>query len=188
MGEVKGKADAVTLFDGAHFVFAVGEEGGVLKLLEAIGVAEVDADLFAIDLDEKTLIQYVDRILMFYIRTADRLQRTSVWLENLEGGLEYLKQVVIEDKLNVAADLEEEMAANIGKYQCEWKTTIESPEKLKRFQHFINSGEADDNLKFVTQRQQRFPTNGRGSNSEHKPSAEHKPNTDLEKRIDVVEV
>lgn len=152
------------------------------------GMRPRHADLFAIDLDEKTLIQYVDRILMFYIRTADRLQRTSVWLENLEGGLEYLKQVVIEDKLNVAPDLEKEMAANIGKYQCEWKTTIESPEKLKRFQHFINSEEVDDNLKFVTQRQQRFPTIGHQSNSEHQARSEHKPNTTLEKRIDVVEV
>jgi NAD(P)H-nitrite reductase large subunit len=34
---------------------------------------------------------------MFYMRTADRLQRTSTWRDNLEGGLDYLKAVVVED-------------------------------------------------------------------------------------------
>ncbi|MCW8334288.1 nitrite reductase large subunit NirB [Vibrio paucivorans] len=121
------------------------------------GMRPRHADLFATDLDIPTLIQYVDRILMFYIRTADRLQRTSVWLENLEGGIEYLKQVVIEDKLGLAQELEGEMAQNIAKYQCEWKTTIESPEKLKRFKHFVNSDNGDSSLKFVTLREQRFP-------------------------------
>ncbi|USD40406.1 nitrite reductase large subunit [Vibrio sp. SCSIO 43135] len=121
------------------------------------GMRPRHSDLFATDLDIPTLIQYVDRILMFYIRTADRLQRTSVWLENLEGGIEYLKQVVIEDKLGLAQELEGEMAQNIAKYQCEWKTTIESPEKLKRFKHFVNSDNGDSSLKFVTLREQRFP-------------------------------
>ncbi|GAL10027.1 nitrite reductase [NAD(P)H] large subunit [Vibrio astriarenae] len=121
------------------------------------GMRPRHADLLATDLDRDTLIKYIDRILMFYIRTADRLQRTSVWLENLEGGLDYLKQVVIEDKLGVCEELESEMAANIAKYQCEWKTTIESPEKLKRFNHFINSDERDEKLKFISVRDQRLP-------------------------------
>lgn len=111
---------------------------------------------------------------MFYIRTADRLQRTSVWLENLEGGLEYLKSVVIEDKLGVCEELEKEMAANIAKYQCEWKTTLESPEKLKRFNHFINSDKRDERLKFISMRDQRFP----------QPSERKKK----QQNIDVVEV
>jgi len=115
------------------------------------------ADLFATDLDAKTLIKYIDRFLMFYIRTADRLQRTSVWLENLEGGLDYLKEVVLEDKLNIAEELEAEMETNIGNYQCEWKTTIDNEERLKRFQHFINSDETDDNLAYVVERDQRRP-------------------------------
>ena len=115
------------------------------------------ADLFATDLDEQTLIQYIDRVLMFYTRTADRLQRTSVWMENLEGGLDYLKEVVIEDKLNVAAELEADIALNIENYQCEWKTTIENPVKMKRFQHYINSDEMDSSLSFIKEREQRFP-------------------------------
>ena len=121
------------------------------------GMRPRHADLFATDLDSKTLIQYIDRFLMFYIRTADRLQRTSVWLENLEGGLDYLKEVVIDDKLNIAKELEAEMAANIESYQCEWKTTISNEERLKRFQHFINSDQTDDNLAYVVEREQRRP-------------------------------
>ncbi|WP_375748251.1 nitrite reductase large subunit NirB [Vibrio sp. HN007] len=133
------------------------ENGWNLYVCGNGGMRPRHADLFASDLDEETLIKYIDRVLMFYIRTADRLQRTSVWMENLEGGLEYLKQVVIEDKLGLCDELEKEMAANIAKYQCEWKTTIESPEKLKRFNHFINSEQRDERLKFVTMRDQRFP-------------------------------
>ncbi|WP_394205039.1 nitrite reductase large subunit NirB [Shewanella waksmanii] len=121
------------------------------------GMRPRHADLFASDLDDQTLIQYVDRFLMFYIRSAERLQRTSVWLESLEGGLDYLKEVIIDDKLGLAAELEAEMAHCIAQYQCEWKTTLESPEKLKRFQHFINSEQNDDGLAFARERAQRVP-------------------------------
>ncbi|RQW61849.1 nitrite reductase large subunit NirB [Vibrio viridaestus] len=123
------------------------------------GMRPRHADLLATDLDDETLIKYVDRVLMFYIRTADKLQRTSVWLENLEGGIEYLKEVVIADKLGLANELESAMKDNLGKYQCEWKTTLESPEKLRRFSHFINSSDRDDALDFVTVREQKFPKN-----------------------------
>lgn len=121
------------------------------------GMRPRHADLFATDLDTKTLVQTIDRFLMFYIRTADRLQRTSVWLENLEGGLDYLKAVVIDDSLNIASELESEMAVNIENYQCEWKTTINNEERLKRFSHFINSPDSDDNLRYVKERGQRRP-------------------------------
>ncbi|MEZ8283858.1 nitrite reductase large subunit [Vibrio splendidus] len=130
------------------------------------GMRPRHGDLFATDLDETTLLQYIDRILMFYTRTADRLQRTSVWMENLEGGIEYLKQVVIEDKLNVVEELEADIALNIEKYQCEWKTTIENPEKMKRFQHYINSEEMDTSLSFIKDREQRFPKPSLSDSSE----------------------
>ncbi|QOL24872.1 nitrite reductase large subunit [Thalassotalea sp. LPB0316] len=121
------------------------------------GMKPRHADLFATDLDDVSLIQYIDRILMFYVATADRLQRTSVWLENLEGGLDYLKQVVIDDHLGINAELESQMAHIVGSYQCEWKTTIEDPEKLKRFKHYVNSDKSDDNIVFVTEREQIRP-------------------------------
>lgn len=133
------------------------ENGWNLYVCGNGGMRPRHADLFATDLDDETLIKYIDRILMFYIRTADRLQRTSVWLENLEGGLAYLKKVVIEDKLDIAQDLEDEMTSNIGNYQCEWKTTIEDPQKLKRFSHFINSKAIDENLAYVIEREQPRP-------------------------------
>ncbi len=121
------------------------------------GMRPRHADLFATDLDDETLTLYIDRILMFYVRTADRLQRTSVWMENLEGGLDYLRDVVINDKLSIGSDLDDEMTTVVGTYQCEWKTTIEDPEKLKRFQHFINTDEQDSELAFVRERGQRRP-------------------------------
>ncbi len=133
------------------------ENGWNLYVCGNGGMRPRHADLLATDLDRETLIKYVDRFLMFYIRTADRLQRTSVWLENLEGGLAYLKEVVVDNKLNLAEELEADMEANIVKYQCEWKTTVESPERLKRFKHFINSDEPDSSLAYVVEREQRRP-------------------------------
>ena len=121
------------------------------------GMRPRHADLFATGLDDATLIALIDRFLMFYIRTADRLQRTSVWMENLEGGLDYLKSVIVEDSLGLVADLEAEMAHVVSTYECEWKATVEDPEKLKRFRTFVNSDEGDDSLVFVRERGQRRP-------------------------------
>ena len=121
------------------------------------GMRPRHADLLATGLDDETLVKLIDRFLMFYIRTADRLQRTSVWMENLEGGLDYLKSVIIDDQLGLVADLEYDMEHVVGTYQCEWKTTINDPEKLKRFRTFVNSEQADDSLVFVRERGQRRP-------------------------------
>ena len=121
------------------------------------GMRPRHADLFATGLDDAALIALIDRFLMFYIRTADRLQRTSVWMENLEGGLDYLKSVIVEDSLGLVADLEAEMAHVVSTYECEWKATIEDPEKLKRFRTFVNSDAGDDSLVFVRERGQRRP-------------------------------
>lgn len=121
------------------------------------GMKPRHADLFATDLDDQTLIAYVDRILMFYVKTADRLQRTSVWMQNMEGGLDYLKQVVIEDSLGICAQLESNMQDVIGTYQCEWKTALETPEHKRRFVQFVNSKASDDNIRFVEERGQIRP-------------------------------
>ena len=123
------------------------------------GMKPRHADLFATGLDDETLIKYIDRFLMFYVRTADRLQRTSVWMENMEGGLKYLKSVIIDDSLGLGEELEKEMSHIIGTYQCEWKTTIEDPEKLRRFRTFVNSDEKDNTVVFVEERKQIRPAN-----------------------------
>lgn len=133
------------------------EHGWNLYLCGNGGMKPRHADLFATDLDDETLIRYIDRFLMFYVRTADRLQRTSVWLDNLEGGLDYLKEVVIDDRLGICAELEEQVNSIVGTYQCEWKTTIEDPEKLKRFRQFVNSDAADERVVFVQERGQPRP-------------------------------
>lgn len=119
------------------------EKGWNLYVCGNGGMRPRHAELFAIDLDDETLIQYIDRLLMFYIETADRLQRTSVWRENLEGGLDYLRDVVINDSLGIANELEQRMAHVVDTYQCEWKTTINNPEKMKRFRSFVNYSPAE---------------------------------------------
>ena len=121
------------------------------------GMKPRHGDLFATDLDDETLVKYVDRILMFYVQTGDRLQRTSVWMDNLEGGLAYLQDVIMKDSLGITDALEAQMAAIVGTYQCEWKTTLEDPEALKRFQPFVNSDKVDSNIQFVTEREQIRP-------------------------------
>lgn len=133
------------------------ENGWNLYVCGNGGMKPRHADLFATGLDKETLIKYIDRFLIFYVRTAARLQRTSVWMENMEGGLDYLKAVVIEDKLGLCAELEKQMAYVIDTYQCEWKTTINDDSKLKRFRHFINSDQPDDNVVFVEERGQMRP-------------------------------
>jgi nitrite reductase (NADH) large subunit len=133
------------------------EKGWNLYVCGNGGMKPRHAELLASDLDRETLLRYIDRFLMFYIRTADRLQRTSVWRDNLEGGLDYLKQVVIEDRLGVGAELEADMARVINSYECEWKKAISDPVTLKRFRTFVNSDQGDDNVVFIEERGQIRP-------------------------------
>jgi nitrite reductase (NADH) large subunit len=133
------------------------EKGWNLYVCGNGGMKPRHAELLAADLDKETLVRYIDRFLMFYIRTADRLQRTSTWRDNLEGGLDYLKEVVCEDKLGIAAELESDMAGIVASYECEWKKAVEDPATLKRFRHFINSDAPDSNVLFVQERGQIRP-------------------------------
>jgi nitrite reductase (NADH) large subunit len=121
------------------------------------GMKPRHAELIASNLDEATVVKLVDRFLMFYVRTADRLQRTSTWREHLEGGLDYLKQVVVEDKLGIGAELEADMQQVVDTYACEWKIAVEDPEVRKRFRHFVNSEAKDDNVVFMPERGQVRP-------------------------------
>ncbi len=49
------------------------------------------------------------------------------------------------------------MARVVNTYQCEWKTTLENPESLKRFRQFVNSDKQDVNIQFVEERGQIRP-------------------------------
>ncbi len=136
------------------------EKGWNLYLCGNGGMKPRHADLFASDLDTATLIRTVDRFLMFYIRTADRLQRTSTWMDNLEGGLDYLREVVLQDSLGIGVELDAEMARVVSHYQCEWQTTLASPDRLKLFRPFVNSEQPDEAIVWQAERGQRRPAMG----------------------------
>ncbi|GGX51705.1 nitrite reductase large subunit NirB [Streptomyces minutiscleroticus] len=122
------------------------------------GATPRHADLLAQDLSDAELVRLIDRFLMFYIRTADRLERTSVWLERIPGGLDHVRDVVVHDSLGICEELESLMAAHVAHYRDEWATTIEDPEKLARFVSFVNAPDTPDPVVgFVPERDQIKP-------------------------------
>jgi nitrite reductase (NADH) large subunit len=133
------------------------ETGWSLYVCGNGGMKPRHADLFATGLNDAELIRYIDRFLMFYVRTADRLQRTSVWMDNLEGGLNYLKGVILDDRLGLGAELETDMQRVVDAYQCEWKSTLDDAEKIKRFRTFVNADATDNTVVFVEERAQIRP-------------------------------
>lgn len=145
--EARGKDFGLIAVEGGWNLY-VGGNGGANPR---------HAELFAEQIDNETVIKYLDRYLMLYMRTAKPLQRTAAWQEKLEGGLEYLKEVIIDDKLGIAEDLEKEMQTLVNKFECEWTQAVHDPEMMKRFNHFVNSEEEDDNLVFVPMRDQKMP-------------------------------
>ena len=133
------------------------EKGWNLYVCGNGGSKPQHAQLLASDIDSKTLIQYLDRFLMFYIKTADPLMRTATWLNKMDGGLAYLKNVVLNDSLGICADLEAEMALLINNFHCEWKEVVDSPELRKQFTHFVNAPKVKDpTMAFETVRGQRM--------------------------------
>jgi len=154
---VSGCARECAEAQGKDFGIIATEKGWNLYLGGNGGMKPQHAQLFATDLDEETLVRYLDRFLMFYIRTADRLQRTASWLNNLEGGIPYLREVIVDDRLGLVAELEAEMAQIVGSYRCEWKDALEDPAKLAQFRSFVNSRAPDPSVVFVPERGQPRP-------------------------------
>ena len=115
------------------------------------------AVLFAEDLSDDELVTAIDRFFLYYIRTADRLQRTAPWFEELEGGLEHLRGVIFDDTLGIAADLDAAMAVHVERYSDEWRDVLEDPVKLARFSAFVNADVADPDLAYVNERGQKRP-------------------------------
>ncbi|WP_339870051.1 nitrite reductase large subunit NirB [uncultured Algoriphagus sp.] len=145
--EARGKDFGVIAVEGGWNLFVCGNGGATPK----------HAILLAEKLDDETCIKYLDRFLVYYIRTAAPLQRTAPWLEKLEGGIDYLKKVVVEDSLGIGEELEAEMEELVQRYACEWKEAIEDPQMMKRFKPFVNSDETDESLVFVPMRDQKMP-------------------------------
>lgn len=122
------------------------------------GFQPVHGQLLAKDVDDETLIAYIDRYLMYYVRTADRLQRTARWQEELDGGLDHVRAVVCDDSLGIAAELEAAMVQHVGDYVDEWALTLDDPERLKRFRSFVNAPDTPDpSIARVTERDQPRP-------------------------------
>ncbi len=142
---------------GKDFGVIATEKGWNVYVCGNGGMKPQHAVLLASDLDRETVFRYLDRFLMFYIRTADRLERTNVWFNKLEGGIEHLRRVVIDDALGICGELEAAMAHHVATYECEWKATIDDPERVKRFRSFVNSDEVDPNVVFVSERGQPRP-------------------------------
>ncbi|HEV7147125.1 MAG TPA: nitrite reductase large subunit NirB [Pedococcus sp.] len=116
------------------------------------------AQLFAEDLDTETLVRAIDRFLLYYVRTADRLQRTAAWVEDYEGGLEAIRAVVLQDSLGICDDLDAAMASHVDSYEDEWAAALADPEKLRRFSSFVNApDQRDDSLAYVNERGQARP-------------------------------
>jgi nitrite reductase (NADH) large subunit len=133
------------------------EKGYNLYVCGNGGAKPRHADLLASDLDEETATKYIDRFLMYYIQTADRLTRTSVWLENLEGGIERLREVLIGDKLGICRELERRMQHLVDTYRCEWTEVVNDPERRKFFQQFVNTEETETGIEIVSERGQSRP-------------------------------
>ncbi|NAS10562.1 nitrite reductase large subunit NirB [Poritiphilus flavus] len=139
------------------FGFIAVEGGWNVYVCGNGGANPKHAELLAEKVDKETAVKYVDRFLMYYIKTAAPLTRTAAWLEKLEGGITYLKNVVIHDSLGIAKELDEEMQRYADTYKCEWKEAVETPEIRARYTHFVNSDEPDSNIEFVPMRGQKMP-------------------------------
>jgi nitrite reductase (NADH) large subunit len=133
------------------------EKGWNLYVCGNGGMKPRHAELIASDLGKDALVRLIDRFLMFYVHTADRLQRTSTWRDNLEGGLDYLKGVLLQDTLGLGATLEAQMQHVVDTYQCEWKTAVNDPATRQRFRSFVNSEKPDEHIVFVEERGQIRP-------------------------------
>ncbi len=116
------------------------------------------AELLAADLDTATLVRYVDRFLMYYVRTADRLQRTASWVESLPGGLDQLRRVIVDDALGICAELDAQMLRHTSSFVDEWRAVLDDPDKLRQFASFVNAPDVPDpTISFVAERGQPRP-------------------------------
>lgn len=154
-GGVSGCVRECAEAQAKDFGIIATEKGWNLYVCGNGGSKPQHAQLLASDIDNATCIKYLDRFLMFYIKTADPLTRTATWLNKMDGGMSYLKNVVVNDSLGIGDQLEEEMNSLINTYHCEWKEVVENPELRKRFAHFVNAPtEKDPNAQFEPMRDQ----------------------------------
>jgi nitrite reductase (NADH) large subunit len=121
------------------------------------GMRPAHGELLAEDLDTATLVRSIDRYLMWYIRSAERLERTATWQRKLPGGIDFVRRVVMDDALGIGAELEADMECHVREYRCEWKATLEDPQRMERFVSFVNTDEPDPTVSRTSVRGQRIP-------------------------------
>lgn len=159
-GAVSGCVRECAEAQSKDFGIIATEKGWNLFVCGNGGSKPQHALLLATDLDDETCIKYIDRFLMFYIKTADTLTRTATWLNKMEGGIDYLRNVVVNDSLGMNVQWEADMQILVDSYKCEWKEAIKNPEIKKRFNHFVNAPEEKDpSVKFETMREQKKVAN-----------------------------
>lgn len=162
-GGVSGCARECAEARGKDFGIIATEKGWNLYVGGNGGATPVHARLLAGDLDDQTLVSYLDRFLMYYVRTADRLQRTAPWIDQLDGGLDRVREVVVDDVLGLGSELEAAMARHVEGYEDEWAATLRDPEKLERFVSFVNAPDVPDpHIGFTTERDQSVPADSAG--------------------------
>lgn len=115
------------------------------------------SELLAKDVPPDDVVPILDRYLMFYIRTADKLQRTARWMEQLPDGIKYLREVILEDRLGICAELEKQMNQLIGTFFCEWTEVIKDANRHRIFQQFSNTTETLDAIEKFDERGQQRP-------------------------------
>jgi len=156
-GAVSGCIRECAEAQSKDFGIIATEKGWNLYVCGNGGAKPQHAQLLVNDVDSETCIKFIDRFLMFYIKTAEPLTRTAAWLNKLDGGIDYLREVVVNDALGIGAQLEKEMAFMVQTYACEWKEVVNNPELRARFRHFVNVEEEDPTLQFQEMRGQKIP-------------------------------
>ena len=146
--EARGKDFGIIAVEGGWNLYIGGNGGATPR----------HAELLAEKITNEEVIKYTDRFLMYYIKTAGPLVRTAAWLDKIEGGIEHVKDVVIKDSLGICEDLDRDMDGLVDAYKCEWKEALENiDEQNNRFEHFVNSSDSDENIEFVSLRDQKMP-------------------------------
>ncbi len=145
--EAQGKDVGLIATENGYNIYVCGNGGATPR----------HADLLVADVDADTAITYIDRFFTYYIMSADKLMRTSVWCENLEGGVDHIRDVVVRDKLGIASELDAMMQHLVDTYQCEWTTTVNDPERRKWFRQFVNTEDTEPTIEIISERGQNRP-------------------------------
>jgi nitrite reductase (NADH) large subunit len=173
-GGVSGCARECAEAHSKDFGVIATEQGWNLLVGGNGGFRPRHAELLVSDVDHDTLVRLLDRFLMFYVRTADRLQRTATWIEAMDGGLDHLRAVIVDDSLGICDELEAAMARHVDSYADEWRGVLDDPDKLARFVSFVNAPDAPDpSVSFTVERGQPVPARPDGPVDLTMPALRH---------------